>query len=242
MFRVSEFLIYRSKQLEFLVQLKALKKYLQLYYSAAKTNSDVMTLQGLMQLLKVVWKDHRRDNLVNQGKPWPQKLFQKFIETVTNTEIQQNFQKAERIIDVSKVLRFIDLYTLTLSNGVDQNSQQLQFSSLYLKSRKAHMITEQSDIKLVISDFLAKVKTKTEVSNAEELMSFFNPRYPVDGVTFEGFKYACEALGMRKREKDLQRVFYYLDMPTRDGSLTLNDLESGFFSKGHTDDHSFNTL
>jgi hypothetical protein len=48
-------------------------------------------------------------------------------------------------------------------------------------------------------------------------------------VSFKDFRYACEVLGLKYHDKDLQNFFNYLDFPTKDRHLTLEDINSRFF-------------
>lgn len=53
-------------------QLLALKRYTVMYHEGKKTN--LMSAKRLVQVLKIVWKNHRQDALIKLGKPWPSRL------------------------------------------------------------------------------------------------------------------------------------------------------------------------
>ena len=45
---------------------------------------------------------------------------------------------------------------------------------------------------------------------------------------FKEFRYACEAVGMTMHDRELYKVFLYIDRGSKDGGIDLRDVKEGF--------------
>ena len=48
-------------------------------------------------------------------------------------------------------------------------------------------------------------------------------------VGFKEFRYACEAIGMTMHDRELYKVFLFIDKGTKDGAIDLKDVREAFF-------------
>ncbi|TNV71233.1 hypothetical protein FGO68_gene13004 [Halteria grandinella] len=228
--RVSKFLRYRSRITDFQRQLQALKKYIQVI-QMSKTKEGFhllrksMRVDKFIQLLKLVWRDHKNLNISLTQQLWPQLLTQQFLETMKETPLLGN---TTALIDLERVNRFIDLFSEGHSLQYARNSNFFSDKSIPIKIQEGQ---RGDGVRQVIRQIVEKMKDKgLNNQNAQDVMDAFDARR-LGQLSIKDFIQGCEGLGLTINDNDLQKVFMYIDSETRDGVLDLNDLQQGFFQQ-----------
>lgn len=83
-----------------------------------------------------------------------------------------------------------------------------------------------------------------KISSAEDVMNIFteSPLLPKDekqDCNFTQFRYVCEALGLALHDRELMKVFNYIDKGTMDDILTEVDYRNFFIDEqsSHTEEN-----